>query len=230
MAGCQAAKKSPLQRVSCVAGPAALWFGVCSPCRRRDSRRKQSTMVEIINLGSLQLRFLQSKDDTAGSLDMFEMTLQPNARMPIPHYHESWDETIYGLTGTTTWRVDGKRYRPDAGRNRLHQTRHRARFYQSNVGAGDMSLHAQSGCGWSAVLQGNGSLAGGRRTRSGQDEANDVALRADTRAVDVLRARSGLSRREHREPLARISQIERIGIGGLFLHRFDPRRHRAAPA
>ena len=65
-------------------------------------------MVEIINLGSLQLRFLQSKDDTAGSLDMFEMTVQPNARMPIPHYHESWDETVYGLTGTTTWRVDGK--------------------------------------------------------------------------------------------------------------------------
>jgi quercetin dioxygenase-like cupin family protein len=69
---------------------------------------KASTMAEIINLGSLQLRFLQSKDDTAGSLDMFEMTLQPNARMPIPHYHESWDETIYGLTGTTTWRVDGR--------------------------------------------------------------------------------------------------------------------------
>jgi quercetin dioxygenase-like cupin family protein len=65
-------------------------------------------MTEIINLGSLQLRFLQSKDDTAGSLDMFEMTVQPNARMPIPHYHESWDETVYGLTGTTTWRVDGK--------------------------------------------------------------------------------------------------------------------------
>lgn len=64
-------------------------------------------MAEIINLGALQLRFLQSKDDTDGSLDMFEMTLQPNARMPILHYHESWDETIYGLAGTTTWRVDG---------------------------------------------------------------------------------------------------------------------------
>jgi quercetin dioxygenase-like cupin family protein len=36
------------------------------------------------------------------------MTLQPNARMPIPHYHESWDETIYGLGGISTWRVDGK--------------------------------------------------------------------------------------------------------------------------
>ena len=62
-------------------------------------------MPEIIDLGSLKLRFLQSKDDTAGSIDMFEMTLQPNARMPIPHYHDRWDETIYGLTGVSTWRV-----------------------------------------------------------------------------------------------------------------------------
>ena len=65
-------------------------------------------MPEIIGLGSLKLRFLQSKDDTAGSIDMFEMTLQPNARMPIPHYHDRWDETIYGLDGTTTSRVDGR--------------------------------------------------------------------------------------------------------------------------
>ena len=65
-------------------------------------------MAETIELGSLQLRFFYSKDDTAGSLDMFEMTVQPNGRMPIPHYHESWDETIYVLTGKTTWRVDGR--------------------------------------------------------------------------------------------------------------------------
>jgi quercetin dioxygenase-like cupin family protein len=65
-------------------------------------------MPELINLGTLQLKFLQSKHTTGGSLDLFEMTLQPNARMPIPHYHESWDETIYGLSGISTWRVDGK--------------------------------------------------------------------------------------------------------------------------
>ena len=34
---------------------------------------------------------------TGGSLDAFEMTVQPNARMPVAHYHESWDETIVGL-------------------------------------------------------------------------------------------------------------------------------------
>ncbi|MDB5637194.1 MAG: hypothetical protein JWP51_2102 [Bradyrhizobium sp.] len=62
-------------------------------------------MPEIIDLGSLKLKFLQSRDDTAGSVDVFEMTVQPNARMPIPHYHDSWDETIYGLAGIMTFRL-----------------------------------------------------------------------------------------------------------------------------
>jgi len=65
-------------------------------------------MSETIRLGGLELRFLQSKQDTGGSLDLFEMTVQPNARMPVPHYHESWDETVYGLVGRTTWRIDGQ--------------------------------------------------------------------------------------------------------------------------
>ncbi len=64
-------------------------------------------MSEIIGFGGLEIRFLHSKQDTAGSLDMFEMRVAPNARMPVPHYHESWDEIVYGLTGTTTFRVAG---------------------------------------------------------------------------------------------------------------------------
>ena len=65
-------------------------------------------MGETIGMGGLQLKFLQTKEETGGSLDAFEMMVQPNARMPVPHYHESWDETIIGLMGVTTWRVDGK--------------------------------------------------------------------------------------------------------------------------
>ena len=36
------------------------------------------------------------------------MTVQPRAAMPVAHYHESWDETVYGLSGTTTWRIAGE--------------------------------------------------------------------------------------------------------------------------
>ena len=57
--------------------------------------------------GGRELRFLRDKEETGGSLDLFEMTVQPQARMPVAHHHEGWEETIYGLAGVTTWRVDG---------------------------------------------------------------------------------------------------------------------------
>lgn len=65
-------------------------------------------MVETITIGGLTLEFMHSKDDTAGSLDLFRMTVQPNAKVPVPHYHESWDEAVYGLQGTLTFQIDGK--------------------------------------------------------------------------------------------------------------------------
>ena len=65
-------------------------------------------MLEVVRIGGLELRFLQSRETTGGSLDLFEMIVQPNATMPVTHYHESWDETIYGLSKVTTWSIDGR--------------------------------------------------------------------------------------------------------------------------
>lgn len=67
-------------------------------------------MPEIIDFGNLQLRFLRDKHDTNGSLDMFEMALSPEGRMPVPHHHEDWEETVYGLNGTVTYTVAGEDY------------------------------------------------------------------------------------------------------------------------
>ncbi len=64
--------------------------------------------MQTIDMRSLEVKFLEDKDGTGGSLDVFELMLRPKARMPIPHYHESWDETVYGLTGVSTWRVGGQ--------------------------------------------------------------------------------------------------------------------------
>ena len=79
---------------------------------RADGARLPAAPVpdaaETIPMGALQVRFLRSKDQTDGSLDVFEMTVRPDGRMPVPHFHESWDETVYGLAGTTTWRIDGQ--------------------------------------------------------------------------------------------------------------------------
>jgi len=59
-------------------------------------------------MGAVELRFLQSTEDTGGSHDLFEMRLPPKARRPVPHDPESWDETVYGLAGTSTWQVEGR--------------------------------------------------------------------------------------------------------------------------
>jgi quercetin dioxygenase-like cupin family protein len=64
--------------------------------------------METIGIGGLELTFLQDRHGTGDSLDMFRMTVQPKAKVPVPHYHESWDETVYGLAGTITFRIDGK--------------------------------------------------------------------------------------------------------------------------
>ena len=42
-------------------------------------------MPETINFNGLELRFLHSKDDTDGSLDVFEMTVQLTDGTP---YHD----------------------------------------------------------------------------------------------------------------------------------------------
>lgn len=65
-------------------------------------------MAETIRVGTLELRFLQDKHETKGSLDMFEMTCPPDGRMPEAHHHRGWDEAAYGLTGTITFEVAGQ--------------------------------------------------------------------------------------------------------------------------
>jgi len=66
-------------------------------------------MAEDIRIGGMQIRFLHSKHDTGGALDMFEVTIPANIRMPVPHHHRDWEETVYGMEGTTTFTVAGKR-------------------------------------------------------------------------------------------------------------------------
>ena len=68
----------------------------------------EGKMIETVKMASMELRFLHPPEETNGSLTMFEMHLLPEGRMPVPHHHRDWEETIYGLTGTTTWTVLGE--------------------------------------------------------------------------------------------------------------------------
>lgn len=63
---------------------------------------------EIIRIGQIEIRFLLEGKDTHGQLAMFEFTVPAGAKVPMPHSHERYDETIYGLEGVTTFTVNGQ--------------------------------------------------------------------------------------------------------------------------
>jgi quercetin dioxygenase-like cupin family protein len=63
---------------------------------------------EIIKIGQLEIKFLLEASDTDGQMTMFEFLVPVGAKVPLPHYHEHFDEVAYGLEGTMTFTVDGK--------------------------------------------------------------------------------------------------------------------------
>jgi quercetin dioxygenase-like cupin family protein len=63
---------------------------------------------EIIRVGQIGIRFLLEAADTSGSVAMFEFTVPAGAKVPVPHYHKAYDETIYGVEGEVTFTVEGK--------------------------------------------------------------------------------------------------------------------------
>jgi quercetin dioxygenase-like cupin family protein len=64
---------------------------------------------EIIRIGQLELRFLLDGNDTNNQMVVFEFLIPPGSKVPAPHYHVAVDELIYGLEGTATSTVDGKK-------------------------------------------------------------------------------------------------------------------------
>ena len=62
---------------------------------------------EVIQVGSTSVRFLVEAGESGGSIAMYEITIPAGVRMPGAHSHDGYEETMYGLTGTSTWTVDG---------------------------------------------------------------------------------------------------------------------------
>jgi quercetin dioxygenase-like cupin family protein len=63
---------------------------------------------EIIKIGQIEIRFLLESPRTNEQLAMFEFFVPSTAKVPLPHYHESYDETVYGLEGNMTFMVGEK--------------------------------------------------------------------------------------------------------------------------
>jgi quercetin dioxygenase-like cupin family protein len=81
---------------------------------------------DVIHVGDIEIRFRLQAAQTAGSLTMFEFLVPPCAHVPVPHSHEAFDETVYGLDGVTTWVLDRQQVRVGPGdvlfipRGRVH--------------------------------------------------------------------------------------------------------------
>ena len=54
-----------------------------------------------ITVGALTVRFLIEAVDSNGTASVFECYVPANARMPAPHSHDGFEETIYGLEGVS---------------------------------------------------------------------------------------------------------------------------------
>jgi quercetin dioxygenase-like cupin family protein len=67
-----------------------------------------SATTETITVGQLRVRFLVEAADSNGSVTVFECYVPASSKMPAPHSHDGFEETIYGLVGVTSWTIDGE--------------------------------------------------------------------------------------------------------------------------
>jgi mannose-6-phosphate isomerase-like protein (cupin superfamily) len=65
-------------------------------------------MHDTIRVGEMSVTFLKTRHETGGAFDLFELTIPPFARVPLPHIHRKYDETIFGVDGTVTWTLQGE--------------------------------------------------------------------------------------------------------------------------
>jgi quercetin dioxygenase-like cupin family protein len=67
-----------------------------------------SSATATIQVGAVSIDFLVDADDSGGSVTVFECLVPADAKVPVPHSHDGFEETIYGLEGVCTWTIDGQ--------------------------------------------------------------------------------------------------------------------------
>ena len=53
-------------------------------------------------MGALSVRFPVEPADSNGSASVFECLVPADSKMPMPHSHDAFEESIYGLEGVTS--------------------------------------------------------------------------------------------------------------------------------
>lgn len=83
---------------------------------RQDQMKTPETRVnpseEIIKIGApgVEIRFLLAREDTNGSMSVFEFRVPARQKLAAPaHRNDAYEEVLYGIDGVLTWTVDGAR-------------------------------------------------------------------------------------------------------------------------
>ena len=77
------------------------------------------TQKPIIKVGDIEIQFCLDAADTNGQSTVFECRIGPGARVPIQHYHNAFDETVYCLEGTGTFTIGGETIELNPGEARF---------------------------------------------------------------------------------------------------------------
>jgi quercetin dioxygenase-like cupin family protein len=67
-----------------------------------------TALHEPINLGPITVTFSVTADQSGGSITLQRCDVKGGQGVPLPHSHDGFEETIYGLQGVITFTVDGE--------------------------------------------------------------------------------------------------------------------------
>jgi quercetin dioxygenase-like cupin family protein len=74
----------------------------------QQSMTRVNPSEETIKIGPIEVRFLLTGDDSAGSVSVFEFSVPAGQKLAAPaHKNDAYEEVLYGIEGVLTWTVDG---------------------------------------------------------------------------------------------------------------------------
>jgi quercetin dioxygenase-like cupin family protein len=73
------------------------------------TRKEEAAMntAATIEAPGMRIQFVIEGHQTNDAISMFRCDFEAGARSPMPHSHDGFDETVYGLSGEVTMVVDG---------------------------------------------------------------------------------------------------------------------------
>jgi mannose-6-phosphate isomerase-like protein (cupin superfamily) len=74
----------------------------------QETRVNPSEEAIQMGVSGIGIRFLLTRDDTNGSMSVFELRVPAGQKIPAPtHKNDNYEEVLYGIEGVLTWTVNG---------------------------------------------------------------------------------------------------------------------------